>query len=513
VAAVFGQTAGYAFVNFDDNEYVYANEQVKQGLRLEGIAWAFTDREAGNWHPLTWMSHMLDCRLYRADWPGGHHLTSVLLHAVTAILLFLLLTQMTGRRWASGLAAAVFALHPLRVESVAWVTERKDVLSGLFFMLTLLAYVGYARRRFSPGRYLAALGCFALGLMAKPMLVTLPGVLLLLDYWPLGRMDTWARAAARILEKLPFLALTAASCVVTLWAQAQGIAPLAILSWASRLANVPAAYLGYLRQFFCPTDLAAFYPYREALPPAWQTVAALLVLAVISVAAWLWRRSQPWFLVGWLWYLGMLVPVIGIVQVGSQSTADRYTYLPEIGLAIALVWGACEGLRRAQSPSPLAGATNVPSVPGGEGEMRSYRPLFSAVAAVLLAVLMGWAWRQTSFWRDSETLWTHTIACTEPNALAHIDFGLALKAQGRLDEAIDQYRMALEIAPEIAAGHNDLGTALAMRGRLEEAVAELTLAAKYDPNDAGIRGNLDRARALLARKHAGRPRPHPAAPP
>jgi tetratricopeptide (TPR) repeat protein len=494
VAAVFGQTAAYPFVNYDDNVYVYDNPQVTPGLRLEGIAWAFTCNHAGNWHPLAWMSHMLDCRLYGLAWPGGHHLSGVLLHAATAVLLFLLLGQMTGRRWASALAAAVFALHPLRVESVVWVAERKDVLSGLFCMLTLLAYVSYARHPFSLVRYLLVLGCFALGLMAKPMLVTLPGVMLLLDYWPLGRIGAWTGAAARTAEKLPFLALTAASCAVTLWAEAQGIAPTAVVSWASRLANVPAAYLGYLGHFFCPMGLAVFYPHSGSTPPAWQIIAAGLVLAAITAAAWLWRRSCPWFLIGWLWYLGMLVPVIGIVQVGSQAMADRYTYLPEIGLAIAVVWAACEGLRRA-SPA-----------------LRPSHPLSATVAAVLLAVLMCCAWRQTSYWRDSETLWTRALACTGSNALAHINLGLALKQQGRLDEAVVQYRRALDISPDNAEGHNKLGVVLAMRGQMQEAVAEFTLAVKFDPDDAGFRANLRRALEESARSDRATP-PARTAPP
>ena len=365
VVLVFGQTLRNGFVNIDDQDYVFRNNEVKRGLTPQGVYWAFTANYSYNWHPLTWLSHMVDCQFYGphansgrdggdaalrkagcapyAPFAWGHHLTSVLLHAANAILLFLVLWRMTGSLWPSALVAALFALHPLRVESVAWVAERKDVLSGLFFMLTLAAYVGYTRRRFSLVRYLAVVALFALGLMAKPMLVTLPFVLLLLDYWPLGRITcgagvspaqaagaaapqstgpfpqpSWARL---IFEKLPLLALSAGSCAVTVWAQGNAIVTNEQTGFPSRLANAAASLTGYLVQWAYPANLAAMYPLPMSGVAAEHVVVAILAVAGISVAVLLARRRYPFLIVGWLWYLGMLVPVIGLVQVGSQAMA------------------------------------------------------------------------------------------------------------------------------------------------------------------------------------------------
>ncbi len=334
VLAVFGRTVRYGFVNFDDDQYVYRNAHVTGGLSGQDVVWAFSHFYAANWHPLTWLSHMLDWDVYQqAAW--GHHLSSVLLHAAAAILLFLALRRMTAALWPSALVAALFAIHPLRVESVAWIAERKDVLSGVFFMLTLLAYADYARR---PGvlRYLWVVLAYVLGLMAKPMLVTVPLVLLLLDYWPLGRLGAWRRC---VLEKLPLLALAAASCVATILAQRAVIAAAADtfpFSW--RLGNVPYSYVAYTVQFFYPVGLTPKYPYPPGGPPGWQAIAAALTLGGVTILALLAARKHPYLIVGWLWYLGMLVPVIGLVQVGSQPMADRYTYLPQIGLSIMLAW-------------------------------------------------------------------------------------------------------------------------------------------------------------------------------
>ena len=351
---VFGQTVRHEFINCDDDQYVYENPQVARGFTAQGIVWAFTHFHSANWHPLTWLSHMLDCQLYGLNHPGGHHLTNVLLHAASAILLFLVLRQMTGDLWPSAFVAALFAIHPLHVESVAWVAERKDVLSGLFFMLTLAAYVGYARRPFSLLRYLLVTVLFALGLMAKPMLVTLPFVLLLLDYWPLGRIGAAVPQSPQqarlprqsslalrrvLLEKLPWLVLTAASCVVTRFAQQTALVSTERLPLPSRIANALVSYVAYLGQFFYPVGLAVLYPYPQSTLPIWKIVGALLLLVGISLAVLACRRKCPYLLVGWLWYLGMLVPVIGLVQVGDQSMADRYTYLTQIGLYIALAWG------------------------------------------------------------------------------------------------------------------------------------------------------------------------------
>ena len=353
---VFGQTLGHEFVNYDDEDYVADNPAALGGLSLKGIVWAFTHDVNDNWTPLTVISHMLDCQLYGTQ-AGWHHLTSVLLHTASVIVLFLVLKRMTAALWRSAFVAAVFAIHPLHVESVAWIAERRDVLSGLFFMLTLGAYAGYVQRwpkvesresraqavptldpRRSTLDYCLVLLFFALGLMCKPMLVTLPFVLLLLDYWPLkrftqpgGRLVPWRLIA----EKVPLLALSGAACVATLFAQTEAIQPFEQMSLPLRVGNALISYVTYLGQMIYPAGLAVYYPYPETGLPLWKIVAAFVLLLVISAGALAARRKQPWFLFGWLWYLGMLVPVIGVLQVGSQARADRYTYLPQIGLYIA----------------------------------------------------------------------------------------------------------------------------------------------------------------------------------
>jgi len=411
VTLVFGQTVGHKFVNLDDNAYIYENPQITQGLTTRGIVWAFTSVHLNNWHPLTSLSHMLDCQLYGLQ-AGGHHLTSVLLHATVAILLFLVLRRMTGSLWSSAFVATVFAIHPLRAESVAWVAERKDVLSGLFFMLTLWAYVGYSRRSFSTIRYLKVLVLFALGLMAKPMLVTLPFVLLLLDYWPLGRLGQPAASISRrvIVEKLPLLALTAASCVATFIAQGKAVVAIDVIPLPSRIANALVSYIAYIGDLFYPVGLAVLYPYPESGLPIWKVAASAMAVTGISAAALVWRRRFPYLFVGWFWYVGMLIPVIGLVQVGSHSMADRYTYLPQIGLCIAVTWGIAK----------LAVSWR-------------YRFwVYGTAAALAVLVLMGLVWRQTSYWRDNETLWTHTLACNARNYLAHNNLGVALTGRGQV---------------------------------------------------------------------------------
>ncbi len=401
VLAVFGRTVvqKYPFIDFDDGEYVYENSHVTGGLSLGEAGWAFTHFSASNWHPLTWLSHMLDCQIYhRSDQPyqqaaWGHHLTNVLLHAGAAVLLFLALWRLTVAVWPSALVAALFAIHPLRVESVAWISERKDVLSGLFFMLTLLAYAGYARRP-SVLRCFWVVLAYALGLLAKPMLVTLPFVLLLLDYWPLGRLAGWRRCFA---EKIPLFVLAAASCVVTVLAQRGVIAAVERLSFQDRAANALVSLVAYLGKFLWPTNLAIFYPHPQASLESWKVVGALALLAAVTAVAAVWRRKYPHLIVGWLWYLGMLVPVIGLVQVGGQAMADRYTYLPNIGLGIALAWSLAVLVARRPALRTAA--------------------VFASAAAIV--VLMAWAWRQTGFWRDSEDLWRRAVDCTERNSIAH----------------------------------------------------------------------------------------------
>jgi tetratricopeptide (TPR) repeat protein len=469
VIAVFGQTAGHDFVNFDDDDYVYANRHVLGGLSDEGIAWAFTAYRSWYWHPLTWLSHMADCQLYGLK-PGGHHLTSVLLHAAAAVLLLLALRRMTRALWPSAWAAAVFAIHPLRAESVAWVAERKDVLSGLLFMSTLWLYARYVQRPASWGRYWAVLASFALGLTAKPMLVTLPLVLLLLDYWPLGRFSQ--RWLAVIAEKIPLLLLAAASCLVTLAAQRDGVQPLEQLAFPGRVANAAVAYVAYLGKMLCPAGLA-IYPLPQGPPPAWEVVAAVAVLLAISAAVFVVRRKCPYLLFGWLWYLGTLVPVIGLVQVGNQAMADRYTYLTQIGLYLAMAWGAAQAA----------------------GRWRHGRWALAAVAALLAAGCTACAWQQTCYWRDSETLWTHTLACTRQNPIAQNNLGSALAQRGQVDGAMAHYQRALEIKPDSVEAHVNLGNALAGRGRVDEAVAHYLKALEINPGFESAHYNLGLALA------------------
>jgi tetratricopeptide (TPR) repeat protein len=467
VGLVFGQAVHFEFVNFDDMDYVYENPRVSEGLSAEAVSWAFTHRHSGNWHPLTWLSLMLDCQVYGAN-AGGHHLTNVLLHAATAMLLFMALARMTGGFWRSALVAAFFAIHPLHVESVAWVSERKDMLSGLFFVLTLGSYVDYVRSPFSLRRYLLLIAAFALGLMAKPMLVTLPLVLLLLDYWPLRRFPLrWQL----VKEKVPLLLLSACSCGVTLWAQRDALKLNASLGTSFRIANALVSYVAYLGQLCCPVGLAAYYPHPAAHLPAWKMITALAVLAGLFAAALANWRRRPYLLVGWLWYVGMLVPVIGLLQVGGASRADRYTYLPQIGLCLALTWGAADVCRSWSLRRWLSGITS----------------------ALVLMLLMVGAWRQTSFWSNSENLWNHTLACTSRNRTAHLTLGIALAGQKRFDEALAQYQKALEIDPTCADTYNNMGLALAAQGRPNEAITQYRKAMEMDPGDTEAYRHLGEA--------------------
>jgi tetratricopeptide (TPR) repeat protein len=410
---------------------------------------------------------MLDCQLYGLN-SGGPHVTNVLLHAATVALLFLVLRQMTGALWRSAFVAAVFAIHPLRVESVAWVSERKDVLSGLFFMLTIGAYVRYARRPRSLGSYGLVMVLFASGLMCKPMLVTLPVVLLLLDYWPLQRA---APAGKLALEKLPLLALSAASCVLTLLAQSEAIQSTGTVSLPLRCGNALASSMVYLGQMVWPAGLALFYPYPQKGLPAWEVGLAGTLLAGLTVVAWKERRRRPWLLVGWVWYVVMLLPVAGFIQVGAQAHADRYTYLPQIGIYMAVTWLAAEwGARWLQhGPSRVA---------------------LGSLMAGIIAVLMFCAWKQTTHWQNNETLWTRSLACTTGNSVAHRNLGTTLLNKGRLDDAIVQYQEALQIKPAYAEAHFNLGNALGKKGRMEDAITQYQQALQIKPDYAEARANL-----------------------
>ncbi len=471
VWVVFGQTLQHGFINFDDDVYVYENAQVSQGLSLGGIVSAFGHSVNFNWHPLTMLSYMLDYQLHGLE-AGGYHLTNVLLHGAAAIVLFLVLRRMTGFLWRSAFVAAVFAIHPLRVESVAWVAERKDVLSGLFFMLTLGTYVWYVRDPRRWFRYVAVVFFFALGLMSKPMLVTLPFVLLLLDYWPLNRFTTTVNGpklssvtSRLILEKIPLLALSAAGCLVTLATQEKIIAPLPL---SLRVSNAGVACATYLRQMVYPGDLAAYYPFKEEGLPLWEVALSLLLLVLISALALRWRRTRPWLLVGWLWYLIMLVPVIGLVPSGVRAHADRYTYLPQIGLYLIIAWAAT-GL--------VAG-------------WRYRRVVLGGCSTVILTALICCARTQASYWRNSETLWIHALACTSDNVIAYNNLGNALFQKGNVDEALVHYQKALEINPDYAEAHVNLGNALLQKGNVDEAIVHYQKALQIEPDYAKAHVNL-----------------------
>jgi tetratricopeptide (TPR) repeat protein len=455
-----GNVSGYDFVNYDDPDYATENPRVQAGLTRESVVWAFTTTRAGNWHPLTWLSLELDQQLYGLQ-PASFHRTNLILHVINTLLLFLCLRRMTGLVGRSAVVAALFAVHPLHVESVAWVSERKDVLSTLFWMLTMLAYAWYVERP-GWGRYLPVLAAFALGLMAKPMLVTLPCVLLLLDYWPLGRLRfPISNLRFQILEKLPLFALSAASCAVTLVAQQNALSSFAQIPLQSRLVNALRSYAEYVGKMFYPLRLAVLYPYPRSWP-AWELIASGLLLLAVTGLAVRTARRWPYFLVGWLWYLGTLVPVIGLVQVGKQQMADRYTYVPLIGLFLILVWGIGDALARR---------------PGGKA-------LSVALTALVLLACLVLTWHQAGTWRDSESLWTNALAVTTGNSDACISVGSIRESQGKPGEAIALYRKALEYAPDDAIAHHHLGLALARQGKEQEAVAHLNAALRLDPRQS-----------------------------
>jgi len=470
VWAVFGQTIRHGFVNYDDDAYVYKNPDVSQGLTRNAVARVFTRSYVSNWHPVTMLSYLLD---YEVDGlnPSGFHRTNVLLHMASAMALFLVLRSMTGSLWRSAFVAALFAIHPLRVESVAWIAERKDVLSGLFFMLTLGAYVRYVHHPFSVGRYLPVLLLFALGMMSKPMLVTLPFVLLLLDFWPLKRFPTTGleKSITRqlVLEKVPFFALSALFCAITVWAQEVSIMTVDALPMPWRLANAAVVYIIYMGQTVFPADLAVFYPHQGTELPVWKVGVSLVFLAGISLAVFIKRKKRPYLLTGWLWYLGMLVPVVGIMQVGQQAHADRYTYLPQIGLGILAIWLL------------------------GEWVTSRYRQIMASVVAGMVLVGLATAARiQTVHWRDSISLWTHTLDCTTESSVAHCNLGVVFAEQKKHAEAIWHCEQAIRINPNYAEAHSNLGVALAAQGNQKEAMRCYQEALRNNPNFAKAHCNL-----------------------
>src|SRR5438874_7096314 len=478
---VFGQTLRHDFVNFDDHGYVYENPLVTRGLTISGTVGAFTHAHARNWHPLTTISHMLDCQLYGLN-AGGHHFTNLALHTIAVLLLFRVLRVTTGTLWPGAVVAALFAIHPLHVESVAWVSERKDVLSAVFFMLTLAGYVRYTRAP-SPGRYFIVALIFTFGLMSKPMLVTVPFVLLLLDYWPLRRFDKVPLLKSRggivgwlnrrpnylFLEKTPLLILSGLSCLVTIRAQDQTTGLLEQLPFTWRLNNALVSYIEYLAQTFWPARLAVFYPYPNNPFSIWKvTLASAFLLTVSAIAIFL-RKKRPYVITGWFWYVGMMVPLIGIVQIGEQGHADRYTYLPQIGLFLLIVWGAAD-LANTWHPR------------------REYLWL---AATITIAVLSYGAAVQTSFWKNSERLWDHTLSVTSDNDFAHNNLGFLYLQRGELDEAVSHFQTALRIRSGNNHARYNLGTALvhvklanalARKGRSDEAIGHYEEAVKLRPD-------------------------------
>ena len=505
VWGVFGQTVHYEFINFDDQVCIYKNPIITQGLNLQGIVRLFThvDVVAHEWYPLTAISRMVDWQLYGPN-AGGHHLTNILLQAATAILLFLVLRKMTGAFWRSAFVAAVFAIHPLRVESVAWVTERKDVLSGLFFMLTLWAYARHAQKQglansgtfsFLRSRpYWFAVLLFTLGFMSKGMLVTLPFVLLLLDYWPLQRVSGFgsrvsssatqnAKLETRnlwplLMEKIPFLLLAAADCVGTIVSAKNAVLAAQGLTFPWRIGNALLAYTDYLGHMFYPVGLALVYPHPGTNLPIWKVGLSALILFTISAGVIAGRRKHPYLVVGWLWYLGMLLPVIDIMQAGQNARADRYTYLPQIGLYILMAWGVVELCN----------------------SWRHRRAVLGFAAVTILAGLLVGAYVQTGYWKDSVSLWTHTLACTSENSSAHNNLGSALAARGKWDEAIQHFERALQLKPDYTEAHINLGVALATQGKREEAIQHFERALQLNPYSAEAHYNLGDALATQGKR-------------
>jgi tetratricopeptide (TPR) repeat protein len=468
--AVYAQVRDFEFVNYDDVDYTIGNLNVRQGLTAQGLKWALTSRDTGNWIPLTWVSHMLDCQFFGPD-SGWHHLHNVLLHALAAVMLCIFLERSTGARWRSALAAFLFALHPLHVQSVAWVAERKDVLSACFWFLALWLYVRYAERP-GTGRYLAVGLSFCLGSMAKPMMVTLPIVLLLLDYWPLARLSQQGRKA--IWEKLPLLGLAGAAAAITYFAQkhAGTVNPLPL---GARLANATHSCMLYILQTFWPARLAVFYPYpgKFAFLPV---LAEGFLLALVTTGVIALRRAAPYLLMGWSWFLVTLVPVIGLVQVGGQAHADRYMYIPMVGLLVMLIWGAAEVLEKLRA-------------------RRLAIPL--AAAACLAAAVLSWV--QVGYWRNSETLFRHALAVTSDNSVANHNLGSYLMASGRLPEALPYLETAVRIDPDSAPARTDLGTALGKVGRLADAIAQLQIAVSLWPDAPKPHISLGTALAFAGR--------------
>ncbi|MBA4396033.1 MAG: hypothetical protein C0394_01385 [Syntrophus sp. (in: bacteria)] len=481
--AVFWNVQHHDFILYDDPRYVFLNPHVQFGLTGPSIFWAFTTMEMSNWHPLTWLSLMFDYDLFRLN-PAGYHWTNLLIHIANGILLFTVFRRMTQDIWRSALVAALFTVHPLHVESVAWISERKDVLSAFFWLLTMGAYVRYADRPVT-GNYLLLIAAFVLGLMAKPMLVTLPFVLLLFDVWPLRRLAfpfsrfnqtlpddvaagkiTWPHA---LWEKIPLFFLAFLSSVITYLAQMSwnAVGTLEAFPLYTRIANALISYVHYIVKMFWPVNLAFFYPYILWWPP-WILAGAALLLAGLTILIMKQRGNSPYLAVGWLWYLGTLVPVIGIVQVGSQAMADRYTYIPLIGLFMMIAWG----------------------VPELFGNWRFRKTFLSVLSGGVLTLLALSSWQQVQYWQNSVTLFEHALSVTSKNYLAHHNLGVALFLEGRTDDAVRHYNAALKIKPDYADAHYNIGMVMAVQGRYEEAIHRYLEALRIKPDNADAYNNI-----------------------
>ncbi|MBB5061025.1 tetratricopeptide (TPR) repeat protein [Granulicella aggregans] len=470
--AVYAQVRNFDFVNYDDGDFITNNLNVRQGITAQGLKWALTTGYEGNWVPLTWVSHMVDCQFFGLD-SGWHHLNNVLLHALAAIMLCMFLQRATGTRWRSALAGFLFALHPLHVQSVAWVAERKDVLSACFWFLTMWLYVRYAERP-STGRYLAVALSFWLGLMAKPMMITLPFVLLLLDYWPLARLRRRGRKV--IWEKLPLLGLAGAASAITYLAQKHSES-VNLIPIGVRLENAAHSYALYIFQTFWPTRLAVLYPYPPDLVlPLSPIVAAGVLLGLITTGVVVLRSRAPYLLTGWGWYVVTLVPVIGFVQVGDQAHADRYMYIPMVGLLIMLIWGAAEILEQLRA--------RMLAIP-------------LAAAACLVAAVVSWV--EVGYWRNGETLFRRAIAVTNDNKIADNNLGSYLMNSGRVSEALPYLETAVRIDPEMGSARNNLGSALGRMGRVPEAIEQLQVAVRLWPDSPDPHTNLGTALAQAGR--------------
>lgn len=486
--AVFWNIQHFDFILYDDPAYVILNTHVRSGLNGSSFLWAITTMDMSNWHPLTWLSLMLDHDIFRLN-PAGYHWTNLVIHIAGVILLFSVFKRMTADIWKSAFIAALFAIHPLHVESVAWISERKDVLSAFLWFLTMWAYIRYAKRP-GPQRKLLLIAVYALGLTAKPMLVTLPFVLILLDIWPLKRLavpfkgfrktqpgdvdEAKVSVPHAIREKLSLFFLSVLSSTMTYLAQMnwKAMPSLEVLPLEMRLANAVITYVQYILKMFWPTDLAFFYPYVPWWPP-WIAAGATLFLTGLTLLVVRFARTRPYLAVGWFWYLGTLVPVIGMVQVGSQALADRYTYIPLIGLFIMITWGA---------PDLMA-------------KWRLRKPIFLVMCMAVLTVLSICSWRQVQYWKDSVTLFERALAITANNYLAHNNLGVALYYEGKTQDAIRHYNAALKIKPRFADARVNVGIALADLGKYDEAIRYYQDALRIRPDDAGIHNNIGLALA------------------